>query len=588
MCIDQGCGIPSTVVTPHSPESHDAPWWRHAVIYQVYPRSFADSDGDGIGDLRGIASRLPYLAGLGVDAIWVSPFYVSPMADAGYDVADYRDVDPIFGTLADADALIEAAHQHGIRVLIDLVPNHTSDEHAWFRQALAAGPGSPERERYLFREGTGRGGELPPNNWVSIFGGRAWTRVTEPDGTPGQWYLHLFDDKQPDLNWRHPEVVAEFHDILRFWLGRGVDGFRVDVAHSLVKDPALPDWRRRAVMAGTGADADVVSPEHGDMGPMWDQEGVHEIYRGWRQVLDSYNPEGDPQQDRILCAEAWLPSQARTMRYVRPDEMHQAFNFHFLDTPWRATDLREVIDESLEAADAVGAPTTWVLSNHDVVRHASRLGLPVGERRPNGIGPASEQPNAVLGLRRARAATTMMLGLPGSAYLYNGEELGLPDHTALPDAVRQDPAFHRTAGAEIGRDGCRVPLPWVATEPHLGFGAGEADPWLPQPLLYGLYAVDRQEGVPGSTLELYRTLLRLRREHDLGVGGLEWLDTLGGAALGDDVLAFRNARQDGIPVTVVANLGDDPVRLPTDVQVLVCSGVLHQGTIHRDTTVWLA
>ena len=577
-------------MTPHAPESHNAPWWRHAVIYQVYPRSFADSDGDGVGDLPGITARLPYLAELGVDAIWISPFYSSPMADAGYDVADYREVDPLFGSLTDADALIERAHGLGIRVIVDLVPNHTSDEHAWFQAALAAGPGSAERERYLFREGSGPEGAGPPNNWRSVFGGSAWTRVVETDGTPGQWYLHLFDTRQPDLNWRHPEVITEFHQILRFWLDRGVDGFRVDVAHSLIKDPDLPDWHERAVMAG----ADDEDAGHANLGPMWDQDGVHEIYRGWRQVLDEYNPDDDPQKDRILVAEAWLPTQERTMRYVREDEMHQAFNFHFLECAWRTTDLRRVIDASLEAADAVGAPTTWVLSNHDVVRHASRLGLPIGSRRPAGIGPDDPQPNAPLGLSRARAATTMMLALPGSAYIYNGEELGLPEHTALPASVRQDPAFHRTRGtadAETGRDGCRVPLPWHSGKPGLGFSAGqESEPWLPQPLLYGMYAVDRQQQVVGSTLSLYRELLRLRREHDLGVGGLEWLTELGGTPLAGDVLAFRNTRRDGTSVTVVANLGEEPVALPEDARVLVCSGRLHEGTgaIHQDTTVWLA
>ncbi|MFX0537923.1 glycoside hydrolase family 13 protein [Ornithinimicrobium sp. Y1847] len=572
-------------MTPHAPESHDAPWWRHAVIYQVYPRSFADADGDGVGDLPGITSRLPYLADLGVDAIWINPFYVSPMADAGYDVADYRDIDPLFGSLADADTLLERAHELGIRVLIDLVPNHTSDEHVWFQAALDAGPGSAERERYLFREGRGEDGAEPPNNWKSIFGGRAWSRVTEADGSPGQWYLHLFDDKQPDLNWEHPEVIEEFHSILRFWLDRGVDGFRVDVAHSLVKDPELPDWDERAVMAGA-AEAEAI---HANLGPMWDQEGVHEIYRGWRKVLDSYNPDGDPTQDRILCAEAWLPTQRRTMRYVRPDEMHQAFNFHFLETAWRPTDLREIIDASLEAADEVGAPTTWVLSNHDVVRHASRLGLPIGARRPNGIGREDDQPNAVLGLQRARAATALMLALPGSAYLYNGEELGLPDHTALPDDVRQDPAYLRTKDTdevETGRDGCRVPVPWEAAAPSYGFGPGEHT-WLPQPEIYGALALDRQDGVSGSTLELYRAMLRLRREHDLGVGGLTWLTELGGVEVGEQVLAFVNARQDGTPLTVVTNLGDEPVALPEDAEILLASGRLEDGRLPQDTTAWL-
>ncbi|GGK66285.1 glycoside hydrolase family 13 protein [Ornithinimicrobium pekingense] len=572
--------VPPTTSPASSPAAAraDAAWWRHAVIYQVYPRSFADSDGDGVGDLAGITSRLPYLAGLGVDAIWISPFYLSPMADAGYDVADYRAVDPVFGTLADADELLARAHELGLRVIVDLVPNHTSDEHAWFREALASPAGSAARGRYVFRDGAGPDGDRPPNNWRSVFGGSAWTRVTEPDGSPGQWYLHLFDSKQPDLDWRNPEVVREFHDILRFWLDRGVDGFRVDVAHSLVKAEGLPDWEEKAVMAGGGDDESA----HANLGPMWDQEEVHEIYRGWRQVLESYNETGDPAADRILCAEAWLPSLERTMRYVRPDEMHQAFNFHFLDTAWRAEDLRDVVDESLATAAGVGAPTTWVLSNHDVVRHATRLGLPPGTRRPNGIAADDPQPNAVLGLRRARAATALMLALPGSAYLYNGEELGLPDHTALPHAVRQDPAFRRTAGEETGRDGCRVPIPWVAGAPAYGFSAQDRS-WLPQPLVYGPLAADRQEGVPGSTLELYRTLLRLRREHRLGDGTLEWLP-------GHDpsVLALRTTGDGGRPVTVLANLGHDPVSLPDGLEVLVASGRLEGGRVPQDVTVWLA
>jgi alpha-glucosidase len=568
--------------TPTAPAGVPAPgtaaWWRHAVIYQVYPRSFADSDGDGVGDLPGITSRLPYLAGLGVDALWISPFYLSPMADAGYDVADYRAVDPVFGTLADADALVARAHELGLRVIIDLVPNHTSDEHGWFREALASPPGSAARERYVFRDGSGPDGSLPPNNWRSVFGGVAWTRVTEPDGTPGQWYLHLFDSRQPDLNWRNQEVVEEFHDILRFWLDRGVDGFRVDVAHSLVKAQGLPDWEERAVMAGAVDD----EAAHANLGPMWDQDAVHEIYRGWRRLLDAYNETGDPARDRILCAEAWLPSLDRTMRYVRPDEMHQAFNFHFLDTAWRAEDLREVVDESLEAASAVGAPTTWVLSNHDVVRHATRLGLPPGTRRPNGIAADDPQPNAVLGLRRARAATALMLALPGSAYVYNGEELGLPDHTALPHDVREDPAFHRTQGEETGRDGCRVPIPWVAGEPTYGFSHQDRS-WLPQPLVYGPLAADRQEGVAGSTLELYRTMLRLRREHRLGTGDLEWLE-----AQGPSVVAFRRTPAAGRPVTVLANLGPDPVDVPDGLQILLTSGRLEDGRVPQDVTVWLA
>ncbi|MDQ1484161.1 MAG: alpha-glucosidase, partial [Actinomycetota bacterium] len=437
------------------------------MIYQIYPRSWADSDGDGVGDLPGITARLPYLRDLGVDAVWLSPFYVSPQADAGYDVADYRDIDPIFGTLSDADTLLATAHDLGLKVIVDLVPNHSSDEHPWFRAALAADPGSTERDRYIFRNGRGPGGSLPPNNWLSIFGGSAWTRVDD-----GQWYLHLFAAKQPDFNWENPQVRAEFEDVLKFWLDRGVDGFRVDVAHGLVKQSGLPDWEGSPRLLGDG---DTIDHERsGERAPMWDQDGVHEIYRRWRQILGSYNPVATPgyssDNDRILCAEAWVDSEQRAARYVRADEMHQAFNFDFLQTQWRASDLREAITRSFAETDAVGATTTWVLSNHDVVRHSSRLGLPVGTTRPNGIGIGDPQPDATLGLRRARAATALMLALPGSSYIYQGEELGLPESTDMPDDVRQDPTWSRSGHTERGRDGARVPMPWEGDRPSYGFG----------------------------------------------------------------------------------------------------------------------
>ncbi|USQ75472.1 glycoside hydrolase family 13 protein [Ornithinimicrobium cryptoxanthini] len=567
---------------PHHPaESHDAPWWRHAVIYQVYPRSWADGNGDGIGDLPGITSRLPYLADLGVDAVWLSPFYVSPMNDAGYDVADYRDIDPLFGTLDDADALIAQAHELGIRVIVDLVPNHTSSQHEWFQAALATAPGSPERDRYMFAEGKGADGSQPPNNWQSVFGGPAWTRLEGADGTPGQWYLHLFDSTQPDLNWENPQVREMFTDVLAFWLDRGVDGFRVDVAHGLIKADGLPDWHERTGMLGSHEEEHRTEGAQPARAPMWDQDGVHEIYREWRQVLEGYNPEGDPAKDRILVAEAWVEPVERAVAYVRPDEMHQAFNFGFLECAWRAEDLHQVVTDSLDAADLVGAPSTWVLSNHDVVRHASRLGLEVGVTRPNGIGVGDVQPNNALGMRRARAATVLMLALPGSAYIYQGEELGLPDHTALPDEVRQDPTWERSGHTERGRDGCRVPMPWEAGQPTYGFGPGHQS-WLPQPEIYGPLAVDRQQGVAGSSLELYRTLLATRRELDLGVGELVWDD-----GFGPDVVAFRTTDQAGVGVHVIANLGAEPVALPTGAEVVLSSAALVGGELPTDTTVWL-
>ncbi|MEU4954531.1 glycoside hydrolase family 13 protein [Streptomyces lavendulae] len=467
-------------------------WWRDAVIYQVYVRSFADSDGDGVGDLRGVRERLPHLARLGVDALWLTPFYVSPQADGGYDVADYRAVDPLFGDLADADDLVRAAHELGLRVIVDVVPNHTSERHPWFRDALADEPGA--RARYLFRPGRGADGALPPNDWESVFGGPAWTRV--PDGS---CYLHLFAPQQPDLDWEHPEVAAEFASVLRFWLDLGVDGFRVDVAHGMVKAPGLPD-------IGRGAQATLIGTEPL---PFFDQDGVHTIHRSWRRLLDSYGGE------RIGVAEAWAPTSERLALYVRPDELHQAFNFRFLNCPWDPERMRVVIDESLAATASVGATTTWVLSNHDVVRHVTRYG------------------GGARGLARARAAALLMLALPGSAYVYQGEELGLPEVTDLPDEVRRDPAFHRSAGQEGLRDGCRIPLPWSGPQPPYDFGPGGS--WLPQPADWAELSVAAQTGDPHSTLELYRAALELRRAlPGLGspdAGPLTWLPSPEGVLL---------------------------------------------------------
>jgi alpha-glucosidase len=566
-------------ITVHAASAVEGSWWRDAVIYQVYPRSFADSNGDGVGDLPGITAHLDHLVELGVDALWLSPFYRSPQKDAGYDVADYRDVDPLFGTLEDFDVLLEAAHARGVRVVVDLVPNHTSDQHVWFQAALAAEEGSPERGRYLFRDGRGAGGEEPPNNWQSIFGGPAWTRTTRADGTPGQWYLHLFDSSQPDLDWSNPEVRSEFEDVLRFWLDRGVDGFRVDVAHGMVKADGLPDWDGHVAMVdGTetpDADGTEAVNGSGNSGPMFDQDGVHEIYRAWRRILDEY--EGD----RAMVAEAWVEPLSRLARYVRPDEMHQAFNFSFLVAGWDAARLRGVVESSFRANDAVGAPTTWVLSNHDVVRHASRLGLAEPENRPNGLFATDPQPDAELGLRRARAASLLMLGLPGSSYVYQGEELGLPEHTTLEDVVRQDPAFFRTGGAEAGRDGCRIPMPWAVDAPAYGFSPDGAA-WLPQPASYAAHAADVERATPGSTFDLYRTALRVRKAEALGTGDLAWL-----GVFADDphVVALRNR-----DVVVLANLGDAPVALPPGAEVLVASGELTDDAgataVPSDTAVW--
>ncbi|MEU4271260.1 glycoside hydrolase family 13 protein [Streptomyces sp. NPDC026092] len=530
-------------------------WWRDAVIYQVYVRSFADSDGDGIGDLRGVRERLPHIAELGADAVWLTPFYASPQADGGYDVADYRAVDPVFGDLADADDLVRAAHGLGLKVIVDIVPNHTSDRHPWFQQALA-GVG---RDRYVFRPGRGPAGAEPPNDWESVFGGPAWTRVAD-----GTWYLHLFAPEQPDLNWKNAEVRAEFDSVLRFWLDLGVDGFRIDVAHGMVKAEGLPD-------IGHGQQAKLIGTQRL---PFFDQDGVHEIHRGWRRLLESYGP------DRIGVAEAWAPTPERLALYVRPDELHQAFNFQFLNCPWDATALRSVVDESLRATASVGAPTTWVLSNHDVVRHPTRYGSPA----------------------RGRAAALLMLALPGSAYVYQGEELGLPEVVDLPDELRQDPAFLRGDGQDGLRDGCRVPLPWTPEGPSYGFGPGGS--WLPQPAEWSGLSVAAQAADPGSDLELYRRALRLRREHPaLGAGeAVEWLD-----GLPEGVLAFRR-RSEGGDVLVTLNTTAREVPLPLTASPLLSStplpGVLvlpspateftaraahaHNVRVPADSCVWWA
>jgi len=533
-------------------------WWRGAAIYQLYVRSFADGNGDGIGDLAGVRARLPYLARLGIDAIWFNPWYPSPMSDAGYDISDYRSIDPVFGTLDDAQALIGEAHGHGIRIIIDIVPNHGSDQHPWFQAALAAAPGSAERGRFWFRPGRGAGGDRPPNDWQSMFGGPAWTRVTEPDGTPGEWYLHLFAPEQPDFNWASPEVREEFEDVLRFWFDRGADGIRIDSAALLTKDPGLRD----------------VGPDEPPPGahPYVDRDDVHEIYRSWRAIAAQY-------ADRVLIGEIWLPDATRFARYLSADELHTVFNFPYLCCAWDAAQLREVIDSTLELHAPVGAPATWVLSNHDVDRHVSRYGRAYTsfslQRRDH-----SQPVDTVLGTRRARAAVLLTMALPGSVYVYQGEELGLWEVEDIPDELRQDPIWHRTGGVDPGRDGSRVPLPWAGLEPPFGFSppASAAPPWLPQPKEWRDLTVEIETGDPDSMLELYRTALHLRRgEPGLGDGPMTWRPAPHG------VLAFDR----GTALRCVANLSLVPVELPAGSAVLLASGLLDGGRLPTDTAVWL-
>ena len=536
----------------------DAAWWRQAVVYQVYPRSFADADGDGIGDLRGVRSRVEYLQRLGVDAVWLSPFYPSALADGGYDVDDYRDVDPRLGTLDDFDAMVTTMHEAGIRVIVDIVPNHTSDRHKWFGMALHAGRGSAERNRYIFRDGTGADRSLPPADWTSLFGGPAW----EPVGD-GQWYLHIFAAEQPDLNWDDRSVRDDFLVTLRFWADRGVDGFRIDVAHGLAKSlgAQLPSQ----------AELDLLPQGRGH--PLWDRDEVHEIYAEWRTVFDSYDPP------RTAVAEAWVEPSRRS-RYASAEGLGQAFNFDLLEAEFDAATYRRVVEENLALAAVSGSSSTWVLSNHDVVRHATRYGLPTRVKPADHpaaawllSGGTAPPLDAMLGLRRARAATLFMLALPGSAYLYQGEELGLPEVVDIPAALRQDPAFFRSSGREVGRDGCRVPPPWTRAGPSFGFGEHGAH--LPQPSWFGDLSVEVQEGDPDSTLVLYREALRWRRQLR-APERLEWQHSA------QSVLHF--VRPGGWHT--ITNFGSTSVVLPKG-QLALVSGPLDSGLLPANTTAWV-
>lgn len=520
------------------------------MVYQVYLRSFADGDGDGTGDIAGLRSRLDYLEELGVDAIWVNPWYESPLNDGGYDVADYRSIHPLFGTLDEARNLIKEAREREIRVIVDLVPNHTSSEHEWFQAALASLPGGAERDRYHFRPGRGPNGGLPPNDWQSVFGGPAWSRV--PDG---EWYLHLFDATQPDLNWSSPDVRSEFRDILRFWLDLGATGFRVDVAHGKSKNPDYPD---------VGEMIDQL--DFGDEHPTWDRPELHEIVREWREVLDEY-------PGSMMIAEAWVANWNRLVRYLRPGEYHQVFDFLFLEAPWDATRLGIRIEEAIRTTSDVGASPTWVLSNHDVVRHATRYGLPNEVVSKEWLyGGDRSQLDRDKGLRRARAAALMVMALPGSVYLYQGEELGLHEVYDLPVDVLDDPVWERSGYTRKGRDGCRVPIPWTRNGSSFGFGPDGS--WLPQPDNWGEISVEAQRGVEGSTMQLYTTAIELRRRLLVGGVPFEWQEW------NPEIIAFSRG-----PVACFVNLGDAPVPMPPG-EVILASEKLGRH-LEPDTAVWI-
>jgi alpha-glucosidase len=547
----------------------ERPWWRDAVTYQIYIRSFADSNGDGIGDVEGIRSRLPYLKKLGVDAIWITPWYPSPQKDHGYDVSNFMDIEPQYGTLQDAERLIRETHDHGLKLIVDIVPNHSSDQHQWFQAALKSAPGSAERARYVFRDGKGPNGDLPPNNWEAVFGGPAWERVIESDGKPGQWYLHLFAIEQPDFDWEHPEVRKHFEDVLKFWLDRGVDGFRIDVAHGMIKYPGLPD-----IPEGKKS-SEMLAPHER---PFWDQEGVHDIYRSWRKILDSYSG------DRMAVAEAWVSPAERIARYVRSDELHNSFNFEMLTTLWEADLIKNKIDISIKALAEVGAPSSWVFNNHDVVRSVDRLDLGLTN---DGTSTFTRQGDPTKfdiarGTLRAKSATLMSLSLPGGTYLYQGEELGLPEVRDIPEDRLTDPRWKMSGYVDRGRDGCRVPLPWKS-EPAGGFGFStnellELDQaWLPLSPWMGNFSAESQDGVAGSTLTFYQEALAIRKtEEGLGDGSMQWIDA------GKDVVAYSRAGNFACYINFGAAL-----ELPEGSKVLISSGPLASNSLPTDTAVWL-
>jgi len=551
-------------------------WWRQAAVYQIYPRSFKDSNADGIGDIKGITSKIHYLKSLSLDAVWLSPFYPSDLADGGYDVADYRNVDPRLGTLKDFDKMLKALHKADISVFVDIVPNHSSNKHPWFQEALKSAPGSAARGRYIFRDGRGENGEIAPSDEISHFAPSAWTRTTNADGTPGQWYMHLFAPEQPDFNWDNREVQLDFLKTLRFWADRGVDGFRVDVAHAMKKD------FKRLHIAKKSMDAFKIAQDGTDI--LFDRNEVHEIFREWRQVFNEYDPP------RVAVAEAYVQAKRR-MLYARPDELGQAFNFDLLGEDYDARRFKKVISDNIRLAKSEGSSSTWVLDNHDRIRHATRYGLPKKTNFNEWLltDGKSAKLDRALGLARANAATMMLLALPGCTYIYQGEELGLFEVEDILQKDLQDPIWFRNVFPQMvkskvsglalihtdkGRDGCRVPLPWDSTKPSFGFGQEKSH--LPQPQWFANLAVDKQDGIKGSTLSLYRDALALRKKLQTGED-LRWIPTTNA-----EVIHF--IRPNGWQC--VMNFNAKLYKLPAG-KVALSSGPIVGGKIGANTTVWL-
>jgi oligo-1,6-glucosidase/alpha-glucosidase len=498
-------------------------WWERGVVYQIYPRSFADSNGDGVGDLAGIEARIDYLTELGVDAIWLSPIFPSPMADFGYDVADYCDVEALFGTLADFDRLIAKAHAAGLKLLLDFVPNHSSDQHPWFVESRAS-RNSAKRDWYIWRDALRDGS--PPNNWISDFGGSAW----QWDVATGQYYLHAFLKEQPDLNWRNPALRAAMTDVLRFWFDRGVYGFRMDVLWHIVKAQGLPDNPVNPAWREGRNERDRVIQLHST-----DQPEAHAIAADFRRLADRYG--ADTGRDRVLIGEIFLPNDRLARWFGTPEqpEVHLPFNFALMENRWRADVLRRIIADYEASIPAHGWPN-WVIGSHDAPRIAGRLGE-----------------------AQARVAAMLLLTLRGTPTLYQGDELGIGRVEIPPDRV-QDPRELRQPGIRLGRDPARTPMAWDGSA-HAGFST--AEPWLPLHADWRTRNVAAQAGDPASMLELHRALLRLRRESEaLSIGNLTLVDA------DEDVLAFERRHADE-RLLVVLNLGSQPRGLPAKGTVLL-------------------
>ncbi len=541
--------------------SKDKNWWRQAAIYQIYPRSFADTDGNGIGDLKGVTSKVDYLASLSLDAVWLSPFYPSPLADGGYDVADYRNVDPKLGTLEDFDEMLAALHARGIRVFVDIVPNHSSHLHQWFKDAIDSTPGSKERARYIFRDGRGANGEIPPTDWPSHFAPSAWTHESAWGGKHNQWYMHWFAPEQPDWNWDNPEVEADFLATLKFWADRGVDGFRIDVAHALKKDLSEP-LRMRATM-------EYDAPQNLEgTGILMDRNEVLDVYRTWRKLFNSYDPP------RVAVAEANV-HPSRMPLYASEDTLGQSFDFRFIDAAFTARNYKECVSQSLELAKKNKSSTTWTLGNHDQMRYATKLGLhPIVDRNDWLLSHGQSHPvDFEIGTRCSVAANLFILALPGCTYIYQGDELGIHEVANIPFDQVQDPVYLRNLKQAKGRDGSRVPLPWTRSDKNFGFGTGT--PHLPQPEWFADFSVEAESGDSGSPLEIFRAALKLRSELQCAEE-ITWHERTS-----EDVLHF--SRPNGW--NCITNFRASKYPMPPG-EIILASSPLIDGKIAAGTTTW--